>query len=756
MRNFMQDHGERLITNGYNILPIIPNGKVPGHFSGGNWGPKSHWQQYCERQPTDAELAQWSSWPDCGIGLACGSVIGVDLDVMDAEVAIGLERLAREMLGDTPALRIGRAPKRALFYRADIPFRGRKMHPLEIYGIGSQMVIHGVHPDTSNPYDWPGEALTEIDISQLPEITETQAINWLREAFKRIPDNLKPKTLARMDGDLRCGQSDPRGTYEAVKSALEFIPNLDLDGSSWIRVCNAIKAALGPEGMDLWVAWSKSSSKSGQSGKSNTAERRYKTARPTSIGAGSIYYMAQQRGWVPPSDVILNGARAEAEPIAMDGLVEKLSPPRSARPATREDIAAALPFDPMAAGGIIGKLVRLSVDTAISPQPFLALAAAIVAVGVLAGQKYKTWTNLRTNLYAVGVADSGGGKDNARQVIKDVFTAAGLANFLGGEEIASGPAISTMMYKHPCRICLLDEVGASIKNWTADRAPAHKAEIWTVLMKLYTSAASVALGTEYANQEERPRKDITQPCLGVYGTTTGDELWGNLHSGAMKSGALARFLVFKTPKNYPVRNKRPAEVIVDDALIADLHSIVAGVQSGEPTGNLACIAPPTPYKVMPDDDAQSLLDAVSDNESEMLEAAEPGTGERTILARRFEKIAKVSLILAISDCPPRPVITRANVELAIAIVDHCLRTLLDEAGHNIADNQTSKNHKLIENIIRKAGTSGITQSEITNKTDTMYKRERLDILDALMEGGKIFRREAKTSGRPSNKYFIFS
>ena len=43
----------------------------------------------------------------------------------------------------------------------------------------------------------------------------------------------------------------PRGTYEAIQSALAHIPNDDLDGTSWITMGAAIKAALAQRSGDL-------------------------------------------------------------------------------------------------------------------------------------------------------------------------------------------------------------------------------------------------------------------------------------------------------------------------------------------------------------------------------------------------------------------------------------------------------------------------------------------------------------------------
>jgi hypothetical protein len=79
----------------------------------------------------------------------------------------------------------------------------------------------------------------------------------------------------------------------------------------------------------------------------------------------------------------------------------------------------------------------------VRPQPILAIGASLCALGALMGRKYRTQTNLRTNLYVVGMAGSGGGKDHARGAIKEAFIAAGLHRYLGGNRIASGSGLLT-------------------------------------------------------------------------------------------------------------------------------------------------------------------------------------------------------------------------------------------------------------------------------------------------------------------------
>jgi hypothetical protein len=77
-------------------------------------------------------------------------------------------------------------------------------------------------------------------------------------------------------------------------------------------------------------------------------------------------------------------------------------------------------------------MVEYMVSTARRPQPLLSLGASLCALGALMGRKYRTETNLRSNLYVVGIADSGSGKNHAREIVNELFFEAGLAAHLGG------------------------------------------------------------------------------------------------------------------------------------------------------------------------------------------------------------------------------------------------------------------------------------------------------------------------------------
>ena len=320
--NFMDRFGVRLVTNGYPIIPIQPGSKKPGHYRNGAWRDYPDWTRHATRATTELELETWRRWPGAGVGIVGGLVAAFDIDVEDAELAYRIEQVARERLGDTPALRIGRPPKRLLVYRAAEPFKGIKRQPLELLCLGQQFVAYAVHPVTGRPYEWPDEGLADLDLESLPAIDETKARAFLDEAVELLPAQMKP---ARLSSDHGRPSHAPQGTPEAIRAALAFIPNADLDYDSWVRIGMAIKGAIGEAGAALFESWS------AQSVKNDAAEtaKAWASFKPKSIGAGTLYHHAIERGWKPDPALVLDGSAPRAGMHPAAPMLSRLGDPAS-------------------------------------------------------------------------------------------------------------------------------------------------------------------------------------------------------------------------------------------------------------------------------------------------------------------------------------------------------------------------------------------------------------------------------------------
>ncbi|QMU59046.1 MAG: DUF3987 domain-containing protein [Boseongicola sp.] len=731
----MARFGARLVTNGYAILPIGPGTKKPGQFKRGAWADYPEWNRHAERPTTEVEIATWSAWPDCGIGIVGGAVAAVDIDIVeDAELALRIEQLARERLGDTPALRIGKAPKRMLIYRTATPFRGIKRHPLEVLCLGQQFVAYANHPDTGAPYAWPEEGLADLDITELPEITAEMARAFLDEAYALLPDHLQQRGLATgSQGTEHLQAHSQMGTLPAIEAALKWLPNAELDYDSWVRIGMALKGALGEAGGDIFAGWSAQAAKD----VSAATAKAWASFKPDRIGAGTIYHLAIERGWQPDASLCLDGAVACDGEHPAAGLLSRLG----GHSEGDEEPTATLPFTLVMPDGLVGDLTDYMLSTARRPQPLLSLGASFCAIGALMGRQYRTESNLRSNLYVVGIADSGSGKNHAREIINEVFFEAGLAHHLGGNKIASGAGLLTALHRQPAILFQIDEFGMFLAA-AADRrrSPRHITEILDNMTELYTAAGGIFLGAEYANRDgSNERRDINQPCLSVYGTTTPLHFWGALQGANVVDGSLARFLILPSDEDYPDENIAVGMRQADPTLIAGLQSVACG--GGHQKGNLAGKTADQNTAVNPTivpmtEEARARFKALSAELTGELRAA-AGTAFTAILARIGENALKLALIVAVGRDPTNPGIDLSAADWAIDFVRHYARRTMEAVERHVADTETEAHLKRLKEIIRAAGAKGIAKSEITRASQWLKSRDRDENLLTLIESGDV-------------------
>lgn len=296
-----------LSAAGYRPIPIKPKDKAPA-IAG--------WSEYVYK---DADRVRF---PQAGVGLLCGELRAVDIDVRNEEVSTRICELAAEMLWPATKAprRIGQWPK-ALFmvrsesgpkmatapYKLDADTFDNDPHKVEILGKGQQFVAYGIHPKTGREYEWNGAGEpTGVPLRDLPYVSPEMLRAFLEAAEGVLSEfGTRCGKLGRDEsGRVHRPAGDLRGDYDTVVSALAAIPNDNVSRDDWILICHAVKGALGDAGLDVWVRWSESSAKSGRSGRSDTAYRAWQSCNPTKIGAGTIYYEAQRNGWKRPAKAL--------------------------------------------------------------------------------------------------------------------------------------------------------------------------------------------------------------------------------------------------------------------------------------------------------------------------------------------------------------------------------------------------------------------------------------------------------------------
>ena len=592
--------GARLVDNGYAVLPIMPGTKKPGLFSGGAWRDYPGWPGIAAGRRPSMRSRSGAAGRTPPSASPAVTVIGIDIDIADdassragwsgwrARRSATRRRCASagaEAAAGLPGGRAGRRPQGA---------------PIEVLGVGRQFVAFGDHPTPGGP--------TSGRRSR-PSSCPLERCRWSMRRRSAPSSSRRTSWCRRRSGRAAAGRARPgrergagelRGTSDAVAAALAFIPNDDLDYDAWVRIGMALKGALGEDGRELFAGWSAQSHKDVP----ETTAKTWASFKPERIGAGTIYHHALAGGWAPRPELVLNGGILVNGRHPARALLERLRVGEDRQRAIRHRPSLARrPTRDVQLDGALAISSTTCCARRSGRSRLLAIGASLCALGALMGRKYRTQTNLRSNLYVVGMADSGSGKDHARGVIKEAFVAAGLQHFLGGNRIASGSGLLTALYRQPSILFQLDEFGQLLGSIVNKRhAPRHITEIWDLLTELCTSAGGTFFGAEYADQKQRPRQDIAQPCCCVHATTVPEPFWAALQEGSMVDGSLARFLVFQTDDDVPDRNRRPKPIgEVPAELVAALQAIAAGVP-GHGRGNLAALIEgpmivPDPYPV---------------------------------------------------------------------------------------------------------------------------------------------------------------
>jgi hypothetical protein len=753
---------QRLVENGYSAIPIVPGEKRPGEFSRGEWRGMHDWQRFCDRLPTAWEMNSWVGWPDAGVAVALGKasrLIAVDFDYGPDDLRAKLEAL----IPPSPVRKRG-AKGYTSFYRATDPAYRATDLPSRKWNVGHQSVVeilaHGrqtvlpptVHPDGME-YSWLTlDTLETVRVEDLPELP-ADLIERIDETVRpyQTPEDRDPEKRKARDGDQ--GSSYWREVNDAAMANFgawvpALFPMAKPSHSGNYRVVAHWRGGEKPnvsihhDGITDWVE-----------GRNFTPLDLVMAASACDLETAT-QWLREKLGMPQPEAVIdIDALRENMERRAKGKGKAKAKAEPEPEPEPKRSPAPPSYFD---LGGTMQMMFNQIIQSARRPQPVLAVGACIAAIGVLMGRRYQTPTGLRSNVYVLGIADSGAGKNASREFINLTFAAAKLSDYLGGNKIASGAGLLSAAFRHPAILFQQDEFGMFLQGITdRKRAPRHIAEIMDHLTELYTSANGAFLGTEYGDQKINPRRDIIQPCVCLHGTTTPGHFWGALKSANAVDGSLARFLMFESEDDYPNAQEVSASRDPSQALIDDLQAIA---HSGD--GNLAGVMmqgdvePKDPMVVPFDDESGAAMQALEEEITGRLRDAK-GTVYTSILARQWEHTARLAMIRAVSRDSKSPRVVIDDVRWADIVVQRSVELLCGGIEKYVSDNEVMRWKKKILEAIREAGQEGISKAELARKTQALTGRDRNQYLDDLRESGCITGIEERGArGAPPTRYWF--
>ncbi|NLG16050.1 MAG: AAA family ATPase [Fibrobacter sp.] len=244
---------QTLLDNGYSPIPVM--GKKPA---------LDNWRENIAPE----------GYGGYNAGILCGSVVAIDIDITDKEIAEQLKDYVLQICGET-VYRIGRAPKVLLVYRNASP-EGRKRVSkrydcgrIEVLGEGQQFVAFGTHPDTKQPYTWPGPLgnLLDIRIDSLPQVNDSQITDILHR-FEEIAEKAGYRPVSKESELAKNCEYDPTDPLDrpeiiqdlTIDRCKKILASIDPDCSrdEWRNLGMSLHYQFkgSPEALALWDEWS--------------------------------------------------------------------------------------------------------------------------------------------------------------------------------------------------------------------------------------------------------------------------------------------------------------------------------------------------------------------------------------------------------------------------------------------------------------------------------------------------------------------
>jgi hypothetical protein len=699
-------HYQDYARAGVSVIPIIPNGKAPGLITG-----LIGWQHFCEVLPDAERQTKWAEFPDVGIGIALGPASG--LVALDFDEGDQFWPAILDMLPPIICRKVGKKGFTAFFrYSGEksTRFVFEEKIVLEILSNGKQTVIPpSLHPVTHRPYIWEGELLLNV-LDKLPVLPA------------EFPNQVRELIYGPVVYSEKVPNADGVPSLEMVRAALQFI-NPDLTYLDWIEIGFAINTVYpGADGLALFDAWSSG----GMKYKPGEPSRKWGTFNPAlEVTIATLFNHAKLNGfeeWSFDENKLLEGVSETINSRWADSAESIPLPPLSIPKPTLSIPAELIEQTP----GLVGDIVRWIVETSREPLPILALGGALATVAALKAHRVKTESDLRTNLYCLGLAGTGRGKGHIIKACQLLLRTANAAQVLGGEP-GSEPGLLRILNETNGRTLLLwDEIGHAVSSMAdGKRGNPHYAAILHTMTKLFSEADGYHAGKVLADGS---RSDIIQPCLSVYGTTVPERFFQSLTSMDALDGWLPRWLMFEVPdgridENQKAKLTKPHEYIIDSVRsICEL-----------PTRNPRSLADIQPTEIPFTTGASDMWWSARKDFRDYCDAArEEGNPGAAIWARAAEHAAKLALV--VSD---GPAIDLKAMQWALEVVYQQSEVLAEAVNERISENDHEKSVKRVHKIIRDCGSDGINQRDLTRRTQYLKLKEREEVIMQLIRTEQI-------------------
>lgn len=399
-------------------------------------------------------------------------------------------------------------------------------------------------------------------------------------------------------------------------------------------------------------------------------------------------------------------------------------------------------------GGFIGDVMQLTLDYAPAPNKPLALAGAITLMSFLTARKVKTDSGLRPNVYILGLAESGAGKEKPRDVNQAILESIGCDTQLL-ETIASGEGLEDLLVQTPALFWQCDEFYSVLKSMSDET---KDNTLMRYLLMLYTSSQK-----NFTTRIKAGKQGVIvpKPHLTLFATTTPEEFFKNVNDTFLNGGMFARMNIVVADK--PVRPTLKSELQIPDKLIDTAKSWKNFIPAG--SGNLDVEAMAVPYTA----GARELAESVYDFQFSMcdsLRSSGNAAWQISLWNRYFEISMRYALLYACSEAssPDKAVMTDSAVKWGSAFARWDIKNKIQITDKKYYRSDFERESEQVIDVLvkwhKKNGNTPMPLHKFSIKTKYLNLKDKALILDSLVSQNRIVRTVTQTTGRPATGYYL--
>lgn len=641
-----------------------------------------------------------------------------------------------------------------LYYKKDpalpVPVKLDDYPGIDFRRKGHFVVMPGSKHKNGNYYIAPDN----LDMCALPSLPA-----GLVERFKEAQTARETQVNVIMDKPADIGE---------ISEMLDFI-SPDLPHDEWVKVGMAIHWATDGAGFEIWDGWSRG-------GKGYDAKKmriKWHSFKGDGVTLSSLAAIARDAGWKPNVEAFIpEPEEANADLKEYDRFdtsdIDLLSPP-----------------------GLVGEITKHIVESSFREREKLSVGAALYTVSCAMGKAYE-FEGIRANLFLMGMADSGSGKDHPMQKAKEFLHYAGCMPALV-TDLKSAQELNRAMVDNHHVFLLKDEAHYFFAGLEDRNAPTYIKQISPAMLNLYSESNMVLRAddrkglvselqrergrleamyddaeddrrpfinekiTEVLAKIEEVENGIPNPFFSFYGLSTTSNFAKIVNRGTLESGLMSRSLIFREPdgmkapkilgfgQRKPETRDAPKRLLDRVKVIYERGRMNGGYSSFDDALPIRYTGAPVEITISEDAiDYSSTIAAWFETKGR-----EQGNGLQSVYARAMLQVGKVCMILAAES----KVINLEMIKYAFALVRYNLNEMTALAkvseGNGKEAEKEDKGRALSIRVAQVCDIAeGVSPSVVCDRLKGSYKKEDvLKALDALTKAGYIEKVEVTFSGR---------